>query len=174
MHFLSRPPAQWIVKTSGVESLIEIPNWLVGWSRMVAPRFDQQTYNQDRARASGQQRKTKKNYRIDYLGKIHCEILKSNHRILKFNLLFCDERFDCEMGSRHPRNSLSLTKMRRRRRRRLATAAAATNFQLDWTILKMASSTAPSLHPFCITGDLHFCNLHIEISSPANFQPDPS
>ena len=48
MHFLSHPPAQWIVKRSGVESLIEISNWLVGWYRMVPPRFDKQTYNQDR------------------------------------------------------------------------------------------------------------------------------
>ena len=62
---------QWIVKTSGAESLIEISKWLVGWSRMVPPRFDKQTYNQDRARAIGQKRKTKINYRIDYLGKIH-------------------------------------------------------------------------------------------------------
>ena len=87
---------QWIVKTSGAESLIEISNWLVGWSRMVPPRFDKQTYNQDRPRAIGQRRKTNENYMIDYP---------------KFNLLFCDERVDCEMGSRHPRNSSTLAKM---------------------------------------------------------------
>ena len=65
--FLSHPPAQWIVKTSGAESWIEILNWLVGWSRMVPPRFDKETYNQDHARAIGQKRKTKNNYRIDSL-----------------------------------------------------------------------------------------------------------
>ena len=66
MHFLCHPPAQCIVKMSGAESLIEISNWFLGWSRMVAPRFDKQTYNQDRARAIGQKRKTikKLQYRL--------------------------------------------------------------------------------------------------------------
>ena len=58
MHFLSFPLMQWIVKRSGAESLIEISNWLVGWSRMVPPCFDKQTYNQDCVYVIGQKRKT--------------------------------------------------------------------------------------------------------------------
>ena len=44
MHFLSHPPTQWRVKTSGAESLIEISNLLVGWSRVVPPRFDKKKH----------------------------------------------------------------------------------------------------------------------------------
>ena len=36
----------------------------------------------------------------------------------------------------------------------------------------MTSSTTSSLHPIFIAGDLHFCNLHTEISLLVNFQSD--
>ena len=32
--------AHCLVKTSGAESLIDISNWMVGWSGMVPSRFD--------------------------------------------------------------------------------------------------------------------------------------
>ena len=36
-------PSPFRAMDSQNESLIEILNWLVGWSRMVPPRFDKQT-----------------------------------------------------------------------------------------------------------------------------------